>query len=170
MSILQPFRICAAAAALGCALSAGPLRAQTPDATITVRPGVRAQISYSIHFNLKTCQAMSVPTITVIRQPSKGTAEVVRETAPLQSVQNEKGKACIGTPMRAAVVYYTARAGESGPDFFTYRVVFPRSCTNCTNFTRTVTLAITPPSTPQAPREGGPPPTGEASGAGARSP
>jgi hypothetical protein len=129
----------------------GPAAALTRQKDVSTPSDTEVHLTNHMHFHFATCQAISVPKIVIQQQPSKGKLTISEGQATLRSSSSERGQHCVGHSMRAAIVHYTPAPNASGEDLVRYLVVYPRSCSNCTNFEFVARITIGIPSAMQMP-------------------
>jgi hypothetical protein len=99
------------------AVFATPADAQSTNySSVEVSGTTPLQLSYHASAH-KNCTPAPLPTVRVIRVPTSGTLTVRRATLTTDKVAN-----CPRLQIPAQVVFYTARAGYSGPDHVIYEV------------------------------------------------
>jgi hypothetical protein len=118
--------LAAALLALGACSSSGP-----PDASSATPPsdqagdgvrrdpvvaGRRARVFVMAGFG-ENCESLPSPTLTVTQPPAKGSVSF--EPGQETTIKTSASGTCIGHRVLGTGIYYTARAGETGPDAFT---------------------------------------------------
>ncbi len=78
--------------------------------------GRRARVFVMAGFG-ETCESLPAPTITVVQPPAKGSVSF--EPGQETTINTSASGTCIGQRVLGTGIYYTARAGETGPDTFT---------------------------------------------------
>lgn len=134
---------CALLAMAGCSSSGSAPDAPSPAPgaeagdgvrTSPVVAGRRARVFVMAGFG-ERCESLDAPTITVARPPAKGSVSF--EPGQETTVNTSASGTCIGQRVLGTGIYYTARAGETGPDTFTVEAELGGSMTQ-----RTFTVQI----------------------------
>jgi hypothetical protein len=151
--------VTAAMAVLAILLAVPPASALPRQREIVAQAGTPARVSYYTHFNLSSCEAISMPNIVVRQQPMKGTMLFAEKVLPIQKASGERAQHCIGKPIRSVVVQYIPWANASGDDQVLYDVIYPRTCPLCQRYEVTLKISIVsgpaPPARADAPLDDG---------------
>jgi len=110
--------------------------------SIVATAGTAMRVSNHMHFKASTCEAISIPKVIIRQKPGKGTLSVSEGVLPLRHAGSEKAQKCVGTPMRTAIVQYTAYAKASGDDKLAYDVIYPQSCRHCREYKILISVSI----------------------------
>jgi hypothetical protein len=137
-------RRAAALACVLCALGACSSPGSAPDPAASPAPGSgagdgirrdpvvagrRARVFVMAGFG-ETCESLPAPTITVVQPPAKGSVSF--EPGQETTIKTSASGTCIGQRVLGTGIYYTARAGETGPDTFTVEAELGGSTTQRT--------------------------------------
>jgi hypothetical protein len=87
----------------------------------TVLSGVRTKLGQNYHIN-NDCTLADIPPLPVIKSPSHGKIEIVKEHVfPASKGRLEK---CNSGKVMGVVAYYTSKPGYSGPDTLVLRTPY----------------------------------------------
>jgi hypothetical protein len=143
----------------GLAAVCSPALAVPRQREIVAQAGMPSAVNYYTHFKPSTCQAISMPSTVIRRQPMKGTLLFAEKVMPLQKVSGARARNCIGKPIRSVVVQYIPWANASGHDEALYDVIYPRTCPLCQRFEVTLQISIVsgpaPPASANVPTDEG---------------
>jgi hypothetical protein len=91
--------------------------------------GRRARVFVMAGFGEK-CESLAAPSIVVTQPPQKG--DVSFEPGQETMVNTSATGTCIGSRVSGTGIYYTARAGQTGPDTFSVQAELGGSVTQRT--------------------------------------